>query len=102
MRGIAGEATVTTIFSRGPLETPRDAEIVDVLLRNAGEVLGATPEIVGVPFWTDAALFAEAGIPTVVFGPGGAGAHEQTEWVDLDDLERTAEILLRTAKEFCA
>ena len=102
MRGIAGEATVTTIFSRGPLETPRDAEIVDVLLRHAGEVLGETPEIVGVPFWTDAALFADAGIPTVVFGPGGAGAHEQTEWVDLDDLERTREILLAVATEFCA
>jgi acetylornithine deacetylase len=102
LREIAGEATVTTLFSREPLETPRDAEIVEVLLRSADEVLGRTPEIVGVPFWTDAALFAAAGIPTVVFGPGGAGAHEQTEWVDLDDVERTAEILLRTATEFCA
>ena len=72
------------------------------MLTNAAAVLGKTPEIVGVPFWTDAALFAAAGIPTVVFGPGGAGAHEQTEWVDLDDVERTAEILLRTALEFCA
>jgi len=101
LRGIAGAAAVTTLFSREPLETPRDAAIVDVLLGNAGDVLGETPEVVGVPFWTDAALFAAAGIPTVVFGPGGAGAHEETEWVDLDDLERTAEILLRTAKEFC-
>jgi acetylornithine deacetylase len=102
MREIAGAATVTTIFSREPLETPRDAAIVDVLLGNAAGVLGATPEIVGVPFWTDAAVFAAAGIPTVVFGPGGAGAHEEEEWVDLDDVERSVEILLRTAKEFCA
>jgi acetylornithine deacetylase len=101
-RAIAGAATVRTIFSREPLETPRDAAIVDVLLRNAGEVLGEAPEIVGVPFWTDAALFSGAGIPTVVFGPGGAGAHEETEWVDLDQVEQTAEILLRTAAEFCA
>jgi acetylornithine deacetylase len=101
LRGIAGEATVTTLFSRGPLETPRDAEIVHVLLRNAGDVLGATPEVVGVPFWTDAALFADAGIPSVVFGPGGAGAHEEAEWVNLDDLERTREILLAVATEFC-
>jgi len=102
LRGIAGTATVTTLFSREPLETPRDAPIVDLLLAEAGEVLGETPEIVGVPFWTDAALFATAGIPTVVFGPGGAGAHEETEWVDLDDVERTAEILLAVAMEFCA
>jgi acetylornithine deacetylase len=102
LREIAGEATVTALFSREPLETPRDAPIVDTLLRNAGDVLGETPEVVGVPFWTDAALFAAAGIPTVVFGPGGAGAHEETEWVDLDDVERTAQILLRTATEFCS
>jgi acetylornithine deacetylase len=102
MREIAGAATVTTIFSREPLETPRDAAIVDALLGNAAGVLGATPEIVGVPFWTDAAVFAAAGIPTVVFGPGGAGAHEEEEWVDLDDVERSVEILLRTAKEVCA
>jgi acetylornithine deacetylase len=102
MRAIAGAAKVKTIFSREPLETPRDAAIVDVLLRNAAAVLGEPPEIVGVPFWTDAALFAAAGIPTVVFGPGGAGAHEEAEWVDLDHLEQTAEILLRVATEFCA
>jgi len=102
LRGIAGVATVRTLFSRGPLETPRDAVIVDVLLTEAGNVLDEPPEIVGVPFWTDAALFAAAGIPTVVFGPRGAGAHEQTEWVDLDDVERVAEIVLRTAREFCA
>jgi len=102
LRDIAGAATVTTLFFREPLETPRDAAIVDLLLTKAGEVLGETPEIVGVPFWTDAALLAAAGIPTVVFGPGGAGAHEETEWVDLDDVERTAEIVLRTASEFCA
>jgi acetylornithine deacetylase len=102
MRAIAGAAKVTIVFSREALETPREAAIVDVLLRNAADVIGERPEIVGVPFWTDAALFAAAGIPTVVFGPGGAGAHEETEWVDLDHVERTAEILLRAATEFCA
>jgi acetylornithine deacetylase len=102
MREIAGAAKVTTLFSREPLETPRDEAIVDVLLANAASVLGEAPEVVGVPFWTDAALFSAAGIPTVVFGPGGAGAHEPAEWVDLDDVERVAEIVLRTAREFCA
>ena len=102
LREIAGAATVTTLFSREPLETPRDAAIVDLLLTEAGEVIGETPEIVGVPFSTDAALFSAAGIPSVVFGPGGAGAHEESEWVDLDDVERVAEIVLRTAREFCA
>ena len=55
-----------------------------------------------MPFWTDAALFAAAGIPAVLFGPGGEGAHADEEWVDLDDVERTADILLAVAREFCA
>jgi acetylornithine deacetylase len=93
---------VTTFFSREPMETPRDSEIVERLLANARPVLGSAPEVVGVPYWTDAALFSAAGIPAVVFGPGGEGAHAEVEWVDLGDVERVAEIVLATAADFCA
>jgi acetylornithine deacetylase len=96
LRTVAKNATVRSFFSREPLETPRDAEIVKLLGAHAGE-----PEVVGVPFWTDAALFAAAGIPTVVFGPRGDGFHTESEWVDLDSLERVREILLATAVDFC-
>jgi acetylornithine deacetylase len=99
---VAPGAEVRTLFAREPLETPADSPIVEVLTANAARVLGAPPEHVGVPFWTDAALFAAAGIPTVVFGPGGDGAHAETEWVDLEDVERTVAILLATVAEFCA
>jgi acetylornithine deacetylase len=102
LREIAGEASVRTLFVREPMETPRDAPIVEALSRNARPLLGGPPEIVGVPYWTDAALFAAAGIPSVVFGPGGEGAHAETEWVELADVERTAEIVLTTAAEFCS
>jgi acetylornithine deacetylase len=101
LREAAPAATVKTTFSREPLETPPDSPIVGVLARKAAEVLGDAPELIGVPFWTDAALFAAAGIPAVVFGPGGEGAHAETEWVDLADVDRLIEILLATAKEFC-
>jgi acetylornithine deacetylase len=50
----------------------------------------------------DAAILAAAGVPTVVFGPGGAGAHAVEEWVDLDDVERCARALLAVAAEWCA
>jgi acetylornithine deacetylase len=102
LRKIAADATVRTLFVREPLETPRDAAIVDAVSRSAHPILGRSPEIVGVPYWTDAALLAAAGIPTVVFGPAGEGAHAETEWVDLGDVERTAEIVLSTAAAFCA
>jgi acetylornithine deacetylase len=45
---------------------------------------------------------SHAGIPSVVFGPRGAGAHADVEWVDVGDLGRLAQILLATASAFCS
>jgi len=58
--------------------------------------------VVGWAAWMDSAFLDQAGIPTVVFGPGGEGAHERVEWVDLASVERCAEVLLASAQEFCA
>lgn len=45
-----------------------------------------------VDFWTEAALFGEAGLATVVLGPGNIKqAHAADEFVPLDDLRRAAE-----------
>ena len=90
-----GDVRVT--FGREPLETDPQAEIVELVRRRAG-----ADELHGVPFWTDAALIAAAGIPTVVFGPGGEGAHAVEEWVSLPDLERCVEVYVAVAKELCA
>ena len=98
---VVGDATVKTLFEREPLETASDEPIVAVLIEQAGSILGRPPDLAGAPFWTDAALLSAAGIPTVVFGPGGAGAHAEVEWVDLDDLAKLAQILLATATAYC-
>jgi acetylornithine deacetylase len=50
----------------------------------------------------DSAILAGAGIPTVIFGPAGAGAHETLEWVDLASVERCADVLTAVAADFCA
>jgi acetylornithine deacetylase len=47
-------------------------------------------------------VFAAAGIPTVLFGPKGEGAHAEVEWVDLASLERCKDIYLTVARELCA
>jgi acetylornithine deacetylase/succinyl-diaminopimelate desuccinylase-like protein len=96
LRAIAGDAAVRVIASREPLETPAGHPFVELVGRLAG-----SPEPVGAPFWTDAALFAEAGIPTVLFGPAGEGAHAAVEWVDLASLERVREVVLEVAAEWC-
>jgi acetylornithine deacetylase len=55
-------------------------------------------DVLAVPFGTDASTIAEAGVPAVVFGPGDiAQAHTRDEWVELDQIDRAAEILYRFA-----
>jgi acetylornithine deacetylase len=92
---IEGEARALT--AREPFETSEDAEIAVLVRRHAGD-----PDIVGVPFWADSAFLSAAGIPTVVFGPAGEGAHAVEEWVDLASVERCAEIYTAVAGELCA
>ena len=41
-----------------------------------------------VDFWTEASLFARAGLPAIVLGPGNiAQAHAVDEWVSIEQLE---------------
>lgn len=55
-------------------------------------------EVQGVPFGTDAATIAAAGVPAIIFGPGDiAQAHTKDEWIDLSQLEPATEILFRFA-----
>ena len=95
-------AEVRPTFSREPFDVSEDAPIVDVVRRAAASVTGEPPPLVGVPFWTDAALFAQAGIPTVLYGPFGEGAHAVVEWVDLASVEACAQVYLAVAAELCA
>jgi acetylornithine deacetylase/succinyl-diaminopimelate desuccinylase-like protein len=88
--------SVRLAFVREPLETAPDEPVVEALRREAGTSL------VGLPFWTDAALFAAAGIPSVVFGPGGEGLHELVEWADLDELDRAVAVFCALVDRFCA
>jgi len=87
---------------RDPFEVAADAAVVRVLCEAGAAVLGSEPEIVGDHPWMDAAFTAAAGIPTVVFGPGGAGAHAVEEYGDLGSIERCAAVLIETARRLCA
>ncbi len=86
---------------RSPLETPADEAIVAAVSQAAEKVRGRAPDLVGLSFWTDAATLHAAGIPTVLFGPAGEGAHATEEWVDLDSVRTCAEVYLATAATFC-
>jgi acetylornithine deacetylase len=101
--GIAGaghrlDAELHTTLVRQPFQVDEAAPIVQAAL----DALGPGTPVIGVPFWADSAIFSAAGIPTVIFGPGGEGAHAAVEWVDLAQLDRCVEALDRVIASFCA
>jgi acetylornithine deacetylase len=87
---------------REPFEIDKDEELVTLVSQAAAEVLPDPATIAGVSYWADAAFIAAAGIPTVLFGPGGEGAHAVEEWVSLSDTEAVARVLVGLAARFCA
>jgi acetylornithine deacetylase len=99
---IAPGAAVRPTFERAPFEVAPDVPIVSAVRRHAIDILGREPATVGHSAWMDAAVLSAAGIPTVVFGPSGAGAHAVEEWVDLDSVERCDQVLEAVAREWCA
>jgi acetylornithine deacetylase len=102
VREPALDATGRITLTRPPFAIEPEAEIVRAVRRAGAAVTGREIDVLGHWAWMDAAILAAAGVPTVVFGPGGAGAHAVEEWVDLDDVERCARTLVAVAAEWCA
>jgi acetylornithine deacetylase len=92
----AGKAARAPVdWEEGFVAPPLPADPDD---RGAGRRLAdnlGLPVAQPVDFWTEAALFSEAGYPTVVFGPGDiAQAHTADEWVALDQLAAVTDAYL--------
>jgi acetylornithine deacetylase len=89
------------LFARPPYLTPEDHDLPR-MIESAVAARGVKPDRGGVSFWTDAAVLGQAGIPSVVFGPGGAGLHSASEYVIADDVVTCRDALIALAKEFCS
>ena len=98
--GIEG-AEARLALVRDPFSVEPGADVVQSVARAAEAVSGRPAELYGETYWMDAAFIQAAGIPTVVFGPGGEGAHSVEEWVDLASLDACAEGLVLAARELC-
>jgi acetylornithine deacetylase/succinyl-diaminopimelate desuccinylase family protein len=74
-----------------PLETNFKLPIVQQFFRALGQKKAA-----GVDYFCDAAVLSEAGIPSVVFGPGNiAQAHTADEWISIQQLEQATRMLIK-------
>ena len=75
--------------------------LVEALQKHAGEVFGQVPPAVGTPLYTDVRLYAEQGIPGVIYGAGPrtvleSHAKRADERLDLDDLRRATKVIARS------
>lgn len=89
------DADVTLLTTRPPYALdPSHALPTTLAGALAARQLPAAP--VGMSFWTDAAILAEAGIPSILFGPRGAGLHSVEEYVDVDSVLICRDVLAET------
>lgn len=95
------KADFEIFFSRPAFEISKEETIVQSLIR-AHHTLGMeTPKFKGLGGWMESALLLEAGIPPVIFGPSGSGAHAAVEYVDFESVVSTTEVLIKALIDFC-
>jgi acetylornithine deacetylase len=95
------KAKAEIIFERPPLEISPDEPIVRSLAHSYKKILNRNAEYSGITWWMDSALFAEAGIPVVTFGPSGSGLHSAVEYVNLQSVIDCTSILADIITRFC-
>ena len=93
------EGDARMVFGREPYEIESTNPLPEALIHAASRA-GCAARRVGMTFWTDAAILGGAGIPTVLFGPGGAGLHSTEEYVLIDDVCRCRDALVGLARAF--
>lgn len=62
--------------------------------------LGCEEREAGVSYWTDAAILGAAGMPAVLFGPGGAGLHGREEYTHVGEVRQCRDALAQLALAF--
>jgi acetylornithine deacetylase len=96
--GIDFPIECTPLWISLPALNPDGAASLTAHLGKALDQVLGSHQVITVPYGTDAAPLAMAGIPAVVFGPGDiAQAHTHDEWIDLAEIERASEVLYRFA-----
>ncbi|MFY3978125.1 M20 family metallopeptidase [Achromobacter xylosoxidans] len=111
IRRIIGEAAAATpgirveikrlLLANAMRPLPGNQSLVDAIRRHGQELFGESIPAMGTPLYTDVRLYAEAGIPGVIYGAGPrtvleSHAKRNDERVVLEDLRRATKVIART------
>ena len=94
------EGRASLVFARPPYEVAADHPLPQALVA-AAATSGCATGTTGMSFWTDAAVLAGAGVPSVLFGPGGAGLHSLEEYVNIEDVVACRDALTSLVRAWC-
>jgi acetylornithine deacetylase/succinyl-diaminopimelate desuccinylase-like protein len=86
---------------------PGSQPLVDAIQAHSAQVFGAAAPAMGTPLYTDVRLYAEAGIPGVIYGAGPrtvleSHAKRADERLRLEDLRRATQVVARTLRDLLA
>jgi acetylornithine deacetylase len=99
------KATSRGMFARSPYEISAHHELPQSMLRALAGAPGApaapAAPLIGMSFWTDAAILGDAGIPSILFGPTGAGLHSVEEWVETASVLACRDALVALTRDWC-
>ncbi|MFW9914572.1 MAG: ArgE/DapE family deacylase [Candidatus Thorarchaeota archaeon] len=94
-------ASFEVFFYRPALEVSKEELIVQSVDKARSTILREKSFFQGMSGWLDSAILSSAGIPTVIVGPSGNGAHSAVEFVEFESVVKTTKILIATIMDFC-
>jgi succinyl-diaminopimelate desuccinylase len=86
---------------------PGNKPLVEAIQKHGEALFGRKIPAMGTPLYTDVRLYAEAGIPGVIYGAGPrtvleSHAKRADERLDLEDLRRATKVIARTLRDLLA
>ncbi|KQM79929.1 ArgE/DapE family deacylase [Xylophilus sp. Leaf220] len=86
---------------------PGNAPLVEAIQKHGQALFGQPIPAMGTPLYTDVRLYAEAGIPGVIYGAGPrtvleSHAKRNDERLQLDDLRRATKVIARALRDLLA
>lgn len=93
--------TLVEGLARRPLQVSPEHELVKTVQKHFTSHTGKNVELRGEWYWTDAALMNDAGIPSILFGVDGEGAHAQLEWATESSVITVTDVISSVVVEWC-